>query len=90
MRGRQIHALQRPRVGGLEADVQVEQRAALFGPPREIVVEVHTGKLAAQVNLVPLAVGRVVQHGVHVGEDVLVGDGVVVVLLPELPQPPLR
>ena len=60
----------------------------------KVVLEVDPGELAAQVDLVALAVGRVVEHGVDVGEDVLGPDfisinGVVAVVLAELPQPPL-
>ena len=52
-------------------------------------MEVDPGKLTAEVDLEPLAVGWVVEHGVGVGEDVLGGDVVVAVMLAELVQAPL-
>ena len=74
--------------------VQVQQLPALANPPREVLLEIDSGKLPPQVNLVPLPVGRVVEHGVDVGEDVLGPDFisinvVVAVVLAELPQAPL-
>ena len=84
-----VEPLQRPRLSRLEPEVQVQQLAPLLRPPGEIVLEVHSREVPPQVNLVLLAVGRVVEHGVDVGEDVLGRDGVVAVVLAELPQPPL-
>ena len=46
--------------------MQVQENPALAGPPGEVVLEVHAEELAAEVDLVALAVGRVVEHGVGV------------------------
>ena len=61
-----ILTLQRPRFRRLEAQVQVQEIPAHAGPPGEVVLEVHAGELAAEVDLVALAVGRVVERGVGV------------------------
>ena len=75
-RGRFFDAFQRVRVGRLEAEVEVEQIPAHFGPGIEVVVEGQAGELAEEVDAVVVAVHRVVEDGVGVGEDVLGGDAV--------------
>ena len=82
-----VESLQRPRLRRLKPQVQIQQRPTLLRPLGEILLAVHPRKIAPQVNLVTLSVRRTVQHGVGVGEDVLVSDVVVVVVLAEPPQP---
>ena len=74
----------------LKVDVQIQQPLAHFDPGGEVLVEGQAGEFAQQVDGVFVAVGRVVEHGVGVGENVLGGDGIVAVVLPKLSQPPLR
>ena len=69
--------------------MQFQQLAAHPRPRLEIPVKGQTGELPQQVNGVLLAVHRVVEGGVGIGEDVLGGDAAVAVMLAELPQPPL-
>ena len=66
--------LQRIRLGGLEPDVQVQQLLAHFGPVVEVPVQGQAGELPQQVHPVVVAIDRVVQDGVGLGEDILGGD----------------
>ena len=75
-------SLQGPGFGGLEAEVQVQQFPAHSRPVSEVAVQRQARKLTEQVYGVLFAVLRVVEHGVGVGEDVLGGDGFV--LLPAM------
>ena len=72
----QVNPFQGVGFGILKADVQVQQFLAHFPPEGEVGVEGEAGELAQQVHAVFLAVGRVVEDGVGVGEDVLGGDAV--------------
>ena len=88
--GTVLHPLQGIRLGRLEADVQFQQLPAHPHPCGEVPVHGQPGELPQQVKGVLLPVGGVVEHGVGVGEDVLGGDAIVAVVLPELPQTPTR
>ena len=56
----------------------------------EFVLERQTRELPPQVHGVSFTVDRVVQSRVRVGENVLGGDVVIPVVLPELSQTPFR
>ena len=84
-----IPPFQRVGFDGFKAQVQVQQLPPQPHKLGKLRLKVQTRKLAQQFNLPPLLIGRVVQHRVGIGEDVLGGDAVVAVMLPELPQPPL-
>ena len=68
-----LGAAQRERRGLLVVEVQRHERLAPFGPLAEVGVKRQPGKLALEVDLVFRPVGRVVEHGVGVVENVALG-----------------
>ena len=64
-----IDPIERPRVGALKPDVQIQKLLADAGPLAEVVVEGEAGQLLHKIRGVIVAVDRVMQYGVGVGED---------------------
>ena len=82
-------ALERIRLHRFKTDVQFKQLLAQLGPFGEIIMERQAGGLARQVDGVLLAVDGVMQDRVGVGEYLLRRDGLIIVVVTELPQAPL-
>ena len=68
--------------------MQLHQTPAPVRPFPEIFIERDSRELALEVDLVLRPVGRVVQDGVHVVENILLGNLFVFVVLLELAERP--
>ena len=75
--------------GLLVGEMEVHEGAAQGGPLAEVLVKREAGEFALEVDLVFRPVGRVVEHGVGVVENVELGKLRVAVVLLKLPQAPI-
>ena len=79
-----VMAFERERRGLFVIQMQGHEFLAPLGPLAEIFVKRQPGEFALEVDFVFRAVGRVMQHGVGVMENVALGELGIAVVLPEL------